>query len=351
MSVITTAGVSLAYVAVAAASVALARGTYRARRAAGAASDERAHDLMEAAFLAGGPGRVADTVLCGMCVDGRLSIGGPGVVSVRRSVARQPVEEALLQEYARAPHGAWAALRTALTCGPAVQGIGDRLAGRGLLVPPGAMRRWHRLGTLQTRVCGAALVLALVLSVVGGVADFGFAAFLSLLPALLGGAVAGAGCRTLAVRRITRAGRRALVAYRLESGYTGPGVGAGSRHGRARGGANGGGPGAATPAAVVVALGGPAALTYVPDLRDQLLQARRADAAATGSGSDVWTGVEIHVDWCGSTGDGGSGSDGGGGGGCGASFCGVSSSDGGGGDGGGGGSSCGGGCGGGGGGD
>ncbi|MEK8172863.1 TIGR04222 domain-containing membrane protein [Streptomyces sp. M19] len=61
---------------------------------------------MEAAFLSGGPGQVADTVICRMRSDGRLAIGGPGVVSVRQPVAHHPVEHAALDVLATAPDGA-----------------------------------------------------------------------------------------------------------------------------------------------------------------------------------------------------------------------------------------------------
>ena len=103
------------------------------------------HDLSEEAFLSGGPARVVDTALTRMHTDGRLRIGGPGIIVVQRPEARDAVERAVLQELAAAPSGALHILREAVMRHPAVQEIGDGLAARGLLVAPGesrARRTW-----------------------------------------------------------------------------------------------------------------------------------------------------------------------------------------------------------------
>lgn len=42
------------------------------------------HDLSEAAFLSGGPARVVDTAFTALHTDGRLAVGGPGIIAVRR---------------------------------------------------------------------------------------------------------------------------------------------------------------------------------------------------------------------------------------------------------------------------
>ncbi len=94
------------------------------------------HDLYEAAFLNGGPARGADTALTTLYGDGRVLIGGPGIVSVRHEQAHDPVERAVFQVLATAPSGALHAVREAVMRHPAVQEIGDRLAERGCWCRP-----------------------------------------------------------------------------------------------------------------------------------------------------------------------------------------------------------------------
>ncbi|MGG7570860.1 TIGR04222 domain-containing membrane protein [Streptomyces sirii] len=95
------------------------------------------HNVWEAAFLAGGPGRVVDAAVAGMHEDGLLAVGGPGVVTVRGAAARDAVEAAVVDAVLRTPGGALAAVRIEAMRSPAVQGVGDRLAARGLLRPRG----------------------------------------------------------------------------------------------------------------------------------------------------------------------------------------------------------------------
>ncbi|MGO4426849.1 TIGR04222 domain-containing membrane protein, partial [Streptomyces sp. MCAF7] len=151
----------LVYLAFAASSAALITGTVRTRRSGGPVADARAHDLLEAAFLEAGPARVADTVICAMHTDGRLAVGGPGVVSVRQPVARNAVEQALLEVHSRAPHGGLTLLRSELMRHPAVQSIGDRLAERGLLVRPQRINFWRRLAAAQTVAAVAGVFLGI----------------------------------------------------------------------------------------------------------------------------------------------------------------------------------------------
>lgn len=113
-------------------SVLLIVGLSRARGGNGGA----VHDLHEVAFLNGGPGRVVDTALTAMQADGRIAVGGPGIVAVQRAEAHDPVERAVLQEHATAPSGALHTLREAVMRHPAVQEVGDGLAARGLLAAP-----------------------------------------------------------------------------------------------------------------------------------------------------------------------------------------------------------------------
>lgn len=136
-------------------SVLLVVGLSRARGGAGGT----VHDLHEAAFLNGGPGRVVDTALTAMKADGRLAVGGPGIVAVQRAEARDPVERAVLQEHAMAPSGALHTLREAVMRHPAVQEVGDGLAARGLLAAPAGSRTWRRWGITQGLLCVLAVPL------------------------------------------------------------------------------------------------------------------------------------------------------------------------------------------------
>ncbi|MFD5101215.1 TIGR04222 domain-containing membrane protein, partial [Streptomyces albidochromogenes] len=177
--------------AVAATCVALTRGVSTLHRGAGP-GDTRALDLMEIAFLNGGPSRAVDTALTTMYFDGRLAIGGPGIASPRSAVAHDPVERAVLAELAAAPNGALHTLRYAVMANPAVQEIGDGLAFRGLMVPPGAGRAWRAGGTVLAMLCLVGLPAAFVAAVTASFAGASVGVFLALvLPTLITGLVFG----------------------------------------------------------------------------------------------------------------------------------------------------------------
>ncbi|MET3982672.1 TIGR04222 domain-containing membrane protein [Streptomyces sp. PvR034] len=274
----------------------------------------RLHDLSEAAFLSGGPGRVVDAALVSLLCDGRLVVGGPGIVHALPGVrAHDPAERAVLLAHSTAPSGALHVLRLAAMRDPAVQEIGDDLAHRGLIALPGTGRIWRRWGIVQVVVCLLGFPLAVAATIVqfAGPLDRSFHVpfVLEVLPALLGGAAAGAVGASRARRRITTAGRRALNEIRAQ-------------HARDRG------------APVQAALSGLAGVRD-PYLRAQLLPAARLGAAratsssrasrahhdthGSGSSPDV-----LPVVWC-------AGSDGGGASGCGGnsgSSCGASGSTG-----------------------
>ncbi|MBH0244252.1 TIGR04222 domain-containing membrane protein, partial [Streptomyces cavourensis] len=153
-------------------------------------------DLYEAAFLNGGPARVADTALTTLYGDGRVLIGGPGIVSVRHEQAHDPVERAVFQVLATAPSGALHAVREAVMRHPAVQEIGDRLAERGLLVPPAASRPVRRWGLIQGVSCIVGFPLAIAATVIQYVNhdspfDMPFPFVLKVLPAILLGGISG----------------------------------------------------------------------------------------------------------------------------------------------------------------
>ncbi|MFE5834618.1 TIGR04222 domain-containing membrane protein [Streptomyces sp. NPDC056508] len=271
------------------------------------------HDRYEAAFLNGGPARVADSAFAALQADGRIAVGGPGVVAVVRPTARDLVERAVLQEHAAAPHGALHHLRLAVMRHPAVQEIGDGLAERGLLVDPATRR-------VTNRWCVAVGVAAFVLFPVSfflTVADFatndGFSVpfTFKVVPALFAMGAAAVVCGTASAGRVTPAGRRALAAYGSERGHL-------------------------ADAGHLVALHGLRALPD-PVLREQLLAAARVNgprragrggrsgpsphhhSSSPSSGADALGVVAV---WCADSGSCGSGGGGGGGGGsCSSGSC------------------------------
>ncbi|WP_051856393.1 TIGR04222 domain-containing membrane protein, partial [Streptomyces sp. NRRL B-1347] len=260
------------------------------------------NDAYEAAFLAGGPGRAADAALAALHEDGRLTVAHPGVVGVAPgAAARHPVEAAVLATYAAAPSGALHWLRAAVMRAPAVQALGDGLAARGLMVPPGPLLPWRRRITAHLVLCVAGVPLGLVLAATSSTAraDSAYSDVQLALVVLLGGGV-GVLCSRVARDRATARGRFALRLHRV-------------RTRKAAGGA-----------AHAVAVRG---LRGVADaeLRKQLAQARRlrvghqptVPVAASGArpgDAAVWTGAP--VGWCA------------GGTGCGGSSCGTANRDG-----------------------
>ncbi|WP_244375507.1 TIGR04222 domain-containing membrane protein [Streptomyces ficellus] len=317
--------VILVYIAVVVSSALLIRGVAASRRGPGGS----VHYRVEAAFLGGGPARVVDSALASLQGNGRVTVGGPGIVHVVRAVGDDPVERAVLHELSAAPSGALHVVRLAAMRNPAVQEIGDRLAARGLIVPRSAGRTWRRWSAAQAIGCFVLFPVSILVTVAEfAAADLGDTPFpfvVTVLPAVLPGLVIAMICGAVASRRLTGAGRRALAAYRRAEGHrTGPGD--------------------------LVALNGLGALPD-PVFQEQLVAAarmyggrrRRGVGASTTARErdDLFSGVTVAV-WCASAETGGSSCGGGcGGGGGGGSACSGGSSCGSG--GGGGGSSCGGG--------
>ncbi|MFJ6634845.1 TIGR04222 domain-containing membrane protein [Streptomyces sp. NPDC091376] len=288
----------LVYLAVGVSSTLLIRGLAAARRGPGGP----VHDLMEVAFLNGGPARAVDTALAAMCTDGRLMLGGPGIVAVRHHVARNHVERAVLDELAAAPSGALHTLRLAVMRNPAVQEIGDGLAARGLMVPPGSARTWRVWSVWQSALSAVLLPVSLVLTFAQyvayeGLSDLPFPFVVKVLPACFAGVVIGLVCLSHARSRVTGAGRRAAADYRTAHAY-----GADTGH--------------------LVAVGG---LRAVPDpvLQAQLIAAARlvrSGGGGTGHGSRSSDALLPVAVWCAASGSdsggGGCGTGGGGGGAC-----------------------------------
>lgn len=173
------------------------------------------HDLYEVAFLNGGPARVVDTALSALHADGRLAVGGPGIVHAQRAQANDPVERAVFQELAAAPNGALHVLRDAVMRHPAVQETGDGLAARGLLVSPLENRPLRRWGMIQGLVCVAALPLSVVLTFVQfAVYDSPFPFVVLMVPPILIGGFTGLIVAASSSNRITKAGRQAALGFR-----------------------------------------------------------------------------------------------------------------------------------------
>ncbi|KPL30706.1 hypothetical protein JI76_30235 [Streptomyces anulatus] len=290
------------------------------------------HDLYEVAFLNGGPARVVDTALTALHADGRLAVGGPGIVAVLRAQANDPVERAVFQELAAAPNGALHVLREAVMRHPAVQEVGDGLAARGLLVPPHRLRPLRQWGLTQGIACMIALPLSLLLTFVQFATDdsldFSVPFIMKMLPAIVIGSFTGMIVATSSAGRLTASGRHAAQSFRAAYAYV------------------------VTPAHLVATLG----LRALPDpvFQAQLMAAarlsaprRRSSARVAGSTATGVTAVGATTVWCAASGPGGSSCGGSSGGGSGSSCgggSGCSSGSGcGGGSGSGSGSSCGGG--------
>ncbi|MFE7139312.1 TIGR04222 domain-containing membrane protein [Streptomyces sp. NPDC057644] len=285
------------------------------------------HDLYEVAFLHGGPARVVDTALTALHADGRLVVGGPGIVAVQRAQANDPVERAVLQELAAAPNGALHSLREAVMRHPAVQEVGDGLAARGLLVPPHRLRPLRRWGLTQGIACMIALPLSLLLTFVQFATDdsldFSVPFIMKMLPAIVIGSFTGLIVANSSAGRLTASGRHAAQTFRAAYAHV------------------------VTPAHLVATLG----LRALPDpvFQAQLMAAarlsaprRRSSSYVAGSTATGVTAVGVATVWCAASGPGGSSCGGSTGGGSGSSCGGGSGCSSGSGCGGGGGSSCGG---------
>ncbi|QKW09902.1 TIGR04222 domain-containing membrane protein [Streptomyces sp. NA04227] len=255
----------------------------------------RPQDVLEAAFLAGGPGRVTDTALTAMCLDGRLAVAEPGIVAVHRAQAWHPVEQAVLNACASAPSGSLAWVRTTVMRGHEVQTVGDSLAQRGLLVRPEGLRPLRQWAILHTLVCVVAVPLSIVLTVFqyagSGGSGFPVPFFIAVFPGLVLGIVLGvvSVVRSRGVLSVT--GRRVLRSFAAGA--------------------------AAGDALTRVAVGGPRTLPD-PGLRAVFLSvARNSARRGGGTGGDLFLtpAFDVPVNWC------GGGGTGCGGGGCGGSSC------------------------------
>ncbi|MFJ9609724.1 TIGR04222 domain-containing membrane protein [Kitasatospora sp. NPDC101176] len=275
--------------------------------------------LLDAAFLAGGPGRVFDTALVRMHMAERVVISRAGLVTL---VDRRPydaVDQAVMDAVGPTGSREIAALRREVMRSAAVQEIGDRLSDRGLMRRPDRLRR-ARTAHLLLRLAVLDVLAFTVLAVVLDDGEPGYDRVSFWVPGflLLVGLVALAVTRPHR-GRITPAGQRQLA---LMHGSTPWRPSAGLSPALAGGALLG-----------ALALGGLAAA----GLDDQELEAamleasaeeeamRQASAGAFASSSSSSSGSSCAstTTWCGSSSDSGSsGSSGCGG----SSSCGSSSS-------------------------
>ncbi|MET7378835.1 TIGR04222 domain-containing membrane protein [Streptomyces sp. NPDC005526] len=121
----------------------------------------RGHDLTlyEAAFLSGGPARVADVALVSMARQRRLLLAHTGWATVVDPRGRDEMEQSVIGAIGPEGQSRIAPVRAATAAADAVRGLADRLVRAGLAVPDGA-RTTVAAGVRQVRAA-ALVVLAL----------------------------------------------------------------------------------------------------------------------------------------------------------------------------------------------
>ncbi|MER5178351.1 TIGR04222 domain-containing membrane protein [Streptomyces sp. NPDC002896] len=110
----------------------------------GRAPEARGNALLNAAFLVGGPRRVANTVLVAMQRDGRLHISRDGRVTRAPGTPRNAVEGQIVGALREGEVATTAWLRGRVMRSAAVRDIGTALAEAGLLVEPALRKRITR---------------------------------------------------------------------------------------------------------------------------------------------------------------------------------------------------------------
>ncbi|MEW2075640.1 TIGR04222 domain-containing membrane protein [Streptomyces sp. NPDC017966] len=94
--------------------------------------------LYEAAFLSGGPGRVADLTLVAMARQRRLLLAHTGWATVVDPCGRDEMERSVIGAIGPQGQSPIAPVRAAAATADAVRGIAERLVSAGLAVPDGA---------------------------------------------------------------------------------------------------------------------------------------------------------------------------------------------------------------------
>ncbi|MGW3030702.1 TIGR04222 domain-containing membrane protein [Streptomyces sp. NPDC001178] len=125
------------------------------------AAQARHHDLTlyEAAFLSGGPSRVADLTMVSMARQRRLLLAHTGWATVVDPRGRDDMERSVIGAIGPEGQSRIAPVRAAAASADAVAGLGDRLVDAGLAVPAGA-RTTVAAGVRQVQFAAPA-VLAL----------------------------------------------------------------------------------------------------------------------------------------------------------------------------------------------
>ncbi|MFJ1733758.1 TIGR04222 domain-containing membrane protein [Streptomyces sp. NPDC088254] len=142
------------------AGVACTRLCMAAVRAAAVDSDAgRGHELTlyEAAFLSGGPTRVADLTLVAMARQRRLLLAHTGWATVVDPYGRDEMERSVIGAVGPAGQSRTAPVRAAAAAADAVRGLADRLVDAGLAVPDGA-RTTVAAGVRQVRAAAVTVV-------------------------------------------------------------------------------------------------------------------------------------------------------------------------------------------------
>ncbi|WP_199783262.1 TIGR04222 domain-containing membrane protein, partial [Streptomyces alboniger] len=205
-------------------SAALIRGVVAAGRAQMPTGDDHGDFVRgtpEAAFLSGGPARLADALIAGLHEDGRLVVAGPGVVGIPRPTARNAAEQAVVDAHRAAPNASLHWLRAAVMRSGPVRETGDALAARGLLMRPGPRQTWRRWAGAQLFASLFGFLAASMLTlaqyaddpVVPGGADRTLDAVLHMVPAGIVGFAVALSCLSVTEKQLTSAGRRALDEY------------------------------------------------------------------------------------------------------------------------------------------
>ncbi|WP_329336394.1 TIGR04222 domain-containing membrane protein [Streptomyces sp. NBC_01352] len=160
--------VLLLLLAWAAAGTACTRLCLAAVRAAAVDADAgRVRDLTlyEAAFLSGGPGRVADLALVSMARQRRLLLAHTGWATVVDPRGRDDLERSVIGAIGPEGQSLIAPVRATAAAADAVRGIADRLVSAGLAVPDGARAgvaagvRQVQLAVVAVAALGAAALL------------------------------------------------------------------------------------------------------------------------------------------------------------------------------------------------
>ncbi|MEW2450487.1 TIGR04222 domain-containing membrane protein [Streptomyces parvulus] len=129
---------------------------------------EHALTLYEAAFLSGGPRRVADLTLVSMARQRRLLLAHTGWATVVDPCGRDDMERSVIGAIGPDGQSRIAPVRAAAATADAVRGLADRLVGAGLAVPDdgagGVAAGVRRVRVAAAAVCAlAAAALALPL--------------------------------------------------------------------------------------------------------------------------------------------------------------------------------------------